>query len=52
MAGQGEKNNEADVRLLFSRKEVFLLSFASSPHIRNKAVEKKPELFAPAGFAF
>ncbi|MBO5991621.1 MAG: hypothetical protein J6R00_08235, partial [Lentisphaeria bacterium] len=26
MAGQGEKNNEADVRLLFSRKEVFPLS--------------------------
>ena len=40
MAGQGEKNNEADVRLLFSRKEVFPLSFASSPHIGNKALKK------------
>jgi len=41
MAGQGEKNNEADVRLLFSRKEVFPLSFASSPHIGNKAKNKR-----------
>ena len=43
MAGQGEKNNEADVRLLFSRKEVFPLSFASSPHIGNKALTKNPQ---------
>ncbi|MBO5899388.1 MAG: hypothetical protein J6Q80_01515, partial [Lentisphaeria bacterium] len=42
MAGQGDKNNEADVRLLFSRKEVFPLSFASSPHIGNKANKKSP----------
>jgi hypothetical protein len=39
MAGQGEKNNEADVRLLFSRKEVFPLSPHHLPI--SKALSKR-----------
>jgi hypothetical protein len=41
MAGQGEKNNEADVRLLFSRKEVFPLSPHHLPISGTKLTIKK-----------
>ena len=37
MAGQGDKNNEADVRLLFTRKEVSPLSPHHLPISKKKA---------------
>jgi len=41
MEGQGDKNNEADVRLLFSRKEVFPLSPHHLPISGTKLMKNK-----------